>query len=842
MALPPRNEKGENTCYAVLIPVKTLSAPALTSLCMRVNKFIDTTTTDYVWHDQPLHFTIVQLDGDLALRAQMHYADSVEDEWLAVWLIREISLNEFVVAHVVDSTDGYFLAAEAADCIPSWLEPDVSEYRIFIYRGELHIIPDLKDTVAPAVVRVSFVKSIAAGSIWVVQHAVHTRADERVQVAIRKRLAGYPSRLESHVHVTKVHVPAFAAHLLVRCPRVAAQAVGAFYSRDPIETTTAAKLRVFNPAFKAACRLGDARGVAPILAPPELLPVSVRLTRCLFAQLGQQRYHPPRSFMTAVPAGVGSGGILPPSYSLGARITIGLEILLLRGGKRTGGRTKPTLLLAAAGWPGFTASTVSGSVAPGLPCVTPEEEEFCGGRVDPGDEIAALLCDTSFLTACATIALPPALRDDSTTWLTDESAVNAELVEYERFRGSGDALSSKAVGAVDVDDVSSGSLTTGPPNKIPVIESIGTAALIDEDDVVVTPSGAADGAGFAGLDAILASMSGFMTTSSDVEGVGSCQPVSAPVAHLESLREDEDENSDDDSSEEEEDGGSIGSSGNYENVSKSALSSQSVSCETSAAAGSGVVVLALLANVATLTGLLELHSQYIALSGNSDGSTSAAIALQRSALDAQVDQLLSKSKGGDSIELLSPSCQRDTTPDDAMASDGFPGFKEPGCILGHAAEPAADQDDDESEPSLHDMMSAMDSQLYGEEESIIDTNNAGMGDNSASGILMGCSFARMPVNGTALPPSDSHVRSSEGNLTSEDVGHNLLESFAESMGSQAGASGPTSSLLGQLGVTLPPSWWVGAGSAVTAASPSKKQESGSGMLSDAVREQLSALD
>ena len=59
-----------------------------------------------------------------------NYGDSVDDEWLIVYLLREIS-RRFPEAwiRIVDS-DGEFLLIEAASALPSWLEPEIADNRV----------------------------------------------------------------------------------------------------------------------------------------------------------------------------------------------------------------------------------------------------------------------------------------------------------------------------------------------------------------------------------------------------------------------------------------------------------------------------------------------------------------------------------------------------------------------------------------------------------------------------------------------------------------------------------------------------------------------------------------
>ena len=58
------------------------------------------------------------------------YGDSVEDEWLIVYILRELS-KAFpdLWIRVVD-TDGEFLLIEAANALPRWLNPEIADYRV----------------------------------------------------------------------------------------------------------------------------------------------------------------------------------------------------------------------------------------------------------------------------------------------------------------------------------------------------------------------------------------------------------------------------------------------------------------------------------------------------------------------------------------------------------------------------------------------------------------------------------------------------------------------------------------------------------------------------------------
>ena len=71
--------------------------------------------------------------GSSFLYGRTHYGDSVEDEWLVVYILRELSrIHPDVWVRVVD-TDGQFLLIEAANTLPMWLNPEIADFRVWSY-------------------------------------------------------------------------------------------------------------------------------------------------------------------------------------------------------------------------------------------------------------------------------------------------------------------------------------------------------------------------------------------------------------------------------------------------------------------------------------------------------------------------------------------------------------------------------------------------------------------------------------------------------------------------------------------------------------------------------------
>lgn len=76
------------------------------------------------------HANYLNSIGVTSLRGRTNYGDSIEDEWVIVYLLRELTKkHKDIWVKVVDS-DGEFLLIEAAGTLPAWLEPEVADNRV----------------------------------------------------------------------------------------------------------------------------------------------------------------------------------------------------------------------------------------------------------------------------------------------------------------------------------------------------------------------------------------------------------------------------------------------------------------------------------------------------------------------------------------------------------------------------------------------------------------------------------------------------------------------------------------------------------------------------------------
>jgi hypothetical protein len=92
----------------------------------------------YVWHKESFNLQRSDMPNDEApgkivhkyLRGQTSYGDSIEDEWLIVFLLRELSRQFTDLWIKMNDSDGEFLLVEAANMLPRWIRPEIAENRV----------------------------------------------------------------------------------------------------------------------------------------------------------------------------------------------------------------------------------------------------------------------------------------------------------------------------------------------------------------------------------------------------------------------------------------------------------------------------------------------------------------------------------------------------------------------------------------------------------------------------------------------------------------------------------------------------------------------------------------
>ncbi|CAK6436406.1 unnamed protein product [Pipistrellus nathusii] len=297
----------------------------------------------YIWQNQPFNLKYKPEKGGVPAHmfGVTKFGDNIEDEWLIVYIVKQIT-KEFpeLVARIEDN-DGEFLLIEAADYLPKWLDPENSANRVFFYHGELCIIPAPRTPGAVSWLPTA-PPTIPQALNIISTHPEKILASESVRAAVNRRIRGYPEKIQASLHRAHCFLPAGIAAVLKQRPRLVAAGVQAFYLRDPID------LR--------ACR------VFKTFLPETRIMTSVTFTKCLYAQLMQQRFMPDRR----------SGYKLPPpahpqyrAHELGMKLAHGFEILCSKCSPHFSD-SKKCSVTASPLWAGFLDSLKKNDYFKGL--------------------------------------------------------------------------------------------------------------------------------------------------------------------------------------------------------------------------------------------------------------------------------------------------------------------------------------------------------------------------------------------------------------------------------------------------------------------------------------------
>ncbi|TRZ00723.1 hypothetical protein DNTS_007163 [Danionella cerebrum] len=237
----------------------------------------------YIWQHQPFSLRCLPEKEDVPahLGGVTEFGDNVEDEWFIVYLLKHITQTFHNLAAVVHDNDGQFLLIEAAEHLPKWLDPDSSENRVFLYHGDLHIIPISTRSGEVGWPKAS-VPSVGQALEVLHSHKNVCLAKHTIRSALDRKLDGYPEKMQQNFHHAHCYVPAGIAAVLSRRPDLVAPAVSAFYLRDPVDLQACRAFSTFPP---------DTR-----------VMTSVKFTRCLYAQLLQQTFVPNRHSGFTLPA------------------------------------------------------------------------------------------------------------------------------------------------------------------------------------------------------------------------------------------------------------------------------------------------------------------------------------------------------------------------------------------------------------------------------------------------------------------------------------------------------------------------------------------------------------
>lgn len=231
---------------------------------------------DFIWQRENFKLTLEREEGRSFLRGRTNYGDSIEDEWLIVYILRELSKQYPKIWVRVTDTDGEFLLIEAANALPRWLNPEIADFRVWLNSAKLLIVPMEKPG--------GQLIDAKAGSLTL--NEALSRIENRtskllhlpaVETEAFYRLLRFPEQISNSLHHALVTVPRKLAYVFHENPAYISAAVEAFYLRDPIA------LRPLQSPYHTGLHF----------PPTDLVTMSVKFTKVGYAQLKSQEFAPP---------------------------------------------------------------------------------------------------------------------------------------------------------------------------------------------------------------------------------------------------------------------------------------------------------------------------------------------------------------------------------------------------------------------------------------------------------------------------------------------------------------------------------------------------------------------
>ncbi|CAI7602094.1 unnamed protein product [Penicillium palitans] len=261
---------------------------------------------DYIWQREAFKLEITKEDGITSLQGRTTFGDSIEDEWVIVYFLRELTKRHKDIWVKVADGDGEFLLIEAAGTLPAWIEPDVADNRVWINQGELRIIKPKQETKRQVTEKIS---PPEARKI-IQDEPGRLLRSTIIQEEAFYRLRKYPQQISENLHSAIITIPRKAAFLLHQKPAYISPAVEAFYVRDPI---------ALRPL-----RAKDASDL--VFKPDDLVDVSVRFTRVGYAQLKSQEFPVPNTWAGKLPSSEDRKAY--ERAEAGMKLACGFEMLL----------------------------------------------------------------------------------------------------------------------------------------------------------------------------------------------------------------------------------------------------------------------------------------------------------------------------------------------------------------------------------------------------------------------------------------------------------------------------------------------------------------------------------
>lgn len=282
----PKHLSEDVISYSIFLPRSSDLTPPerrsrLSQILVASQKLAATLLKGFIWQRDSFNLKFDDSASSF-LHGVTQYGDSITDEWIIVYLLRELS-RAFEDAWIrVSDQDGEFLLIEAANALPKWLDPDIADHRVWINSGNLYLIhPPLSDGEVK-----NDVKSLSLDAALL---DITTKSSQLLHAAdIEKeafqRLDSFPSAIAQSMHRRRMLVPRKLAHVLHRLPYTSSAAVEAFFLRN-----------------KDSSKILEAGAYERLRFPPnDLVQLSVQFNKVSYAQLVSQEFSPPLAWAASM--------------------------------------------------------------------------------------------------------------------------------------------------------------------------------------------------------------------------------------------------------------------------------------------------------------------------------------------------------------------------------------------------------------------------------------------------------------------------------------------------------------------------------------------------------------
>lgn len=126
----------------------------------------------------------------------------------------------------VADTDGEFLLIEAANALPTWVKPEIMDFRTWINSGQLFLVAE--KNASTSITLQEALDTIRSTNKSMIQRV------RLVEEEAFYRVSKYPAAARDHLHYALAKVPRKVALVLSEQPQYISAAVEQFYLRDPI--------------------------------------------------------------------------------------------------------------------------------------------------------------------------------------------------------------------------------------------------------------------------------------------------------------------------------------------------------------------------------------------------------------------------------------------------------------------------------------------------------------------------------------------------------------------------------------------------------------------------------